>query len=264
VSATLLLKAALAPLLILLATLAGRRWGPGVGGWLAGLPLTSGPVSLILALEQGPEFAARAAVGTLLGLVSLALFSLAYRVAAPRTGWMGCLTAALGAFAASTLAVQSVAPPPSLAFLLVCLILALVAAAMAWAGAPRAAPRLGPADLAIRMTLAALLVATLTGVAARLGPALAGSLSPLPVFGTLLATFAHRDQGPGAAVQLLRGMVMGSFGFAAFMLIVGALLVTLGLGLTYTLAVATALAVHGLTLLLVRRAVAPAPAGATR
>ena len=58
----MVLKALLAPLLILLATLAGRRWGPGVGGWLAGLPLTSGPVSLILALEQGPEFAARAAL----------------------------------------------------------------------------------------------------------------------------------------------------------------------------------------------------------
>ena len=65
VSATVALKLLLAPLLILLATLAGRRWGPAVGGWLAGLPLTSGPVSLILALEQGPEFAARAALGTL-------------------------------------------------------------------------------------------------------------------------------------------------------------------------------------------------------
>ena len=53
----------------------GRRWGPAVGGWLAGLPLTSGPVSLILALEQGPEFTARAALGTLFGLISLAAFS---------------------------------------------------------------------------------------------------------------------------------------------------------------------------------------------
>ena len=84
----MLLKVLLAPLLILLATLAGRRWGPAVGGWLAGLPLTSGPVSLILALEQGPEFAARAALGTLFGLISLAAFSFAYGAAAPG-GWDG-------------------------------------------------------------------------------------------------------------------------------------------------------------------------------
>src|SRR2546422_11343874 len=61
-------KLVLTPLLIAAVTLAGRRWGPAVGGWLAGLPLTSGPVSVFLALEQGPGFAARAAVGTLAGL----------------------------------------------------------------------------------------------------------------------------------------------------------------------------------------------------
>ena len=113
----MVLKALLAPLLILLATLAGRRWGPGVGGWLAGLPLTSGPVSLILALEQGPEFAARAALGTLFGLVALAAFALAYGVAAPRTGWPGCLVVAFGAFALTTLALRGATLPLGLAFM---------------------------------------------------------------------------------------------------------------------------------------------------
>src|SRR3989442_4342774 len=64
----------LTPLLIAAVTLAGRRWGPAVGGWLAGLPLTSRPVSVFLTLEQGPGFAARAAVGTLAGLVGLGRF----------------------------------------------------------------------------------------------------------------------------------------------------------------------------------------------
>src|SRR5438132_11180825 len=74
----LLAKVVLTPLLIAAATLAGRRWGPAVGGWLAGLPLTSGPVSVFLALEQGPGFAARAAVGTLAGLVVVACFCVVY------------------------------------------------------------------------------------------------------------------------------------------------------------------------------------------
>jgi hypothetical protein len=103
------------------------------------------------------------------------------------------------------------------------------------------------------MALAALLVLLLTSVAATLGPALAGSLSPIPVFGALLAVFAHRDQGGAAAVQLLRGMVLGSFGFATFMLVVSGLLDRMAVAPTYALASAGALGVHGLTLVVIRR-----------
>ena len=49
------------------ATWAARRWGPAVGGWIVGLPLTSGPIAFFLALEHGPAFAARAALSTILG-----------------------------------------------------------------------------------------------------------------------------------------------------------------------------------------------------
>jgi hypothetical protein len=248
-----LLKLVLAPLLILGATLAGRRWGPAVGGWLAGLPLTSGPVSLVLALEQGPAFAGRAALGTLFGLISLAAFCLAYRVAARRLRWAGCLAAALAAFGGSTLVLHGAHLPLVLAFALVCAVLVGVGVAMAGGGRPRAAPSLVPGDVVVRMALAALLVLLLTSTADALGPGLAGSLSPVPVFGALLAVFAHRDQGAPAAVQLLRGMVLGSFGFATFMLIVAGLLERLAVAPTYALAAAGALGIHGLTLVVVRR-----------
>ena len=46
----LVLKLVVTPLLIAAATLVARRWGPGVGGWLAGFPLTSAPVSVFFAL----------------------------------------------------------------------------------------------------------------------------------------------------------------------------------------------------------------------
>jgi hypothetical protein len=256
VATTTLLKLLLAPMLILVATLAGRRWGPGVGGWLAGLPLTSGPVSFVLAIEQGPQFAGRAALGTLFGLVSLAAFCLAYgRTARRGTGWAGSLAAALGAFGVSTLVFREASLPLGLAFVLVCVVLAGAGALMAGSGPPAASSRLLPGDLAIRMALAALLVLVLTSAAAALGPALAGMLSPIPVFGALLAVFAQRDQGAGAAVQLLRGMVLGSFGFATFMLVVGALLDRMAVPPTYALASASAIGVHGLTLAVVRRVI---------
>jgi drug/metabolite transporter (DMT)-like permease len=80
-----LLKLVLAPMLVALATLVARRWGPKAGGILMGFPLTTGPIFLFLALEQGTEFAEQAAVGALLGLVGLSAFAWIYAVAKGRT-----------------------------------------------------------------------------------------------------------------------------------------------------------------------------------
>src|SRR5579859_3857923 len=47
----LVFKLLLTPFFIGLISLANRRWGTKVGGWLVGLPLTSAPVTLFIALE---------------------------------------------------------------------------------------------------------------------------------------------------------------------------------------------------------------------
>src|SRR5579862_1637657 len=84
---TLPLKLTVTPLLILLASLAIRRWGEIVGGWFVGLPLTSAPVCFFLALDQGVGFAASASLGSLAGAASEAGFGLAYSLTARRFGW---------------------------------------------------------------------------------------------------------------------------------------------------------------------------------
>jgi hypothetical protein len=58
----LALKLLLVPALLAAISMAGKRWGPGVAGWLAGFPSLTGPILLFLALERGPEFTTRAAV----------------------------------------------------------------------------------------------------------------------------------------------------------------------------------------------------------
>ena len=80
----LAIKLIVTPLIVLAATLAARRWGDAVGGWLVGLPLTSGPVSVFLALERGPAFAAHAADGSLAGVVAQAAFCFGYAALARR------------------------------------------------------------------------------------------------------------------------------------------------------------------------------------
>ncbi|MFI5262847.1 MAG: hypothetical protein ACHQZR_09870, partial [Candidatus Limnocylindrales bacterium] len=59
----LVLKLGLTPILIAGASLAARRWGPSMGGWIVALPLTSGPVLVFLAVDHGLPFAASASVG---------------------------------------------------------------------------------------------------------------------------------------------------------------------------------------------------------
>ena len=64
----LIAKLTLTPLMMFLASAAGRRFGPGFSGWLTGLPLLAGPISIFISIEQSPAFAAHAAGGTLLGM----------------------------------------------------------------------------------------------------------------------------------------------------------------------------------------------------
>src|SRR5438309_3033349 len=99
---SLLLKVVVTPVLIAIATLAGRRWGDRVSGWLVGLPLTSGPVVFFLALDQGSRFASMAALGVLLGTISQAAFAVTYARLAARAAWPVGAIGATMVFAAAT------------------------------------------------------------------------------------------------------------------------------------------------------------------
>jgi hypothetical protein len=247
------LKLIVTPLFIAAATLVARRWGPGVGGWLAGFPLTSAPVSVFFALEQGPEFAARAAAGTVLGLAALGVFCLVYGHAARHVGWVSSALLGLAAFALCLALLSTVPVSLPAAFALVCITLGLVAASLSTRTGNTGGVKAPPWDLPLRMAAATGVVLLLTSAAGHLGPMMSGLLSPVPVFLLVLAVFAQRSQGPEASIRVLRGGVIGTFAFAVFFLVVGALLGKLGMGATYALASLSALAVNGAVLVIGRR-----------
>ena len=244
----LILKATLTPLLIAVATLAARRWGPAVGGWVAGLPLTSGPVSVFLAAEQDPTFAAHAACGTLLGLIAVAVFCVAYARSAKGSAWVGPTILGLGLY----LVVTWVVSLPSLSLAVsTLLVLPLLGVALMALGAPPVATPNVPApwwDLPLRMGTATAIVLFITGAASSLGPKWSGLLSPFPVFACVMAIFSHQNGGSGAAHRLLRGVIVGSFAFASFFVVVGLVVEHLSLVLAYILATSMALAVNGISL----------------
>jgi hypothetical protein len=258
----LVLKLLLTPLLIGLVSLAGRRWGVAVSGWLVGLPLTSAPVTLFLALEQGPAFAAQVAQGTLLGLISQALFCLAYAWLAFRVNWVGCWLSGWGLFFAATLVFEQITAPFPLIFAAVIASLALVLFFMPQTRGLAAASSSPRWEIAGRMVLATGLVLALTSAASILGPHLSGLLSPLPVFATVFAIFTHRFQGARAARQILRGVIVSSFACAVFFLAVIVLIERQGIAAAFGAATLSALLTQGTMLWLLKRfSFTPAPPG---
>lgn len=250
---TLALKLVLTPALIGVATLVGRRWGQAVGGWLVGLPLTSGPVVLFLALDRGTAFAAQAAQGSLRGLVAEASFALAYASLARDRAWpLAFLAGSLG-FAVAGFAMQSLAPAPVPLIAMVLAALTLTLWLLPGFSGRTAAVPPQRWDLPARMVTATLLVLALTAAAGWLGAQLAGLLSTFPLFAGVLTVFAHHAQGKDAAINVLRGLLLGLFSFAAFFLALGATIERIGIAPGFAAAVGAALAVQTLSLLLARR-----------
>ncbi len=252
---TFTLKLILTPLLIGSVSLAGRRWGPAISGWLVGLPLTSGPISFFLALNQGVTFASAAAVGTLAGTISQAVFCLAYGRLASRFGWPIATLASCLFFAAATIALQYLVLP--LIPLFVVVAVALAAAIRLMPGRSEvtsptvsAPPRW---DIPARMIVATAFVVFLTGLAPKLGPRLTGLLSPFPLYAATLAVFAHHQQGPTQAANVLRGLLLGLFAFAGFFLVLGGLLGQTGILLAFAAAMITAFVFQAGSLWLLRR-----------
>jgi len=249
----LVFKLLLTPVLIGVVSLAGRRWGPTVSGWLVGLPLTSGPVSLFLALAPGAAFASRAAQGPLLGSISVASFCLAYSWLAFRCGWVGCFLASSCVFFASTFILVRVSVPLVLAFVLVLAFLAIVLNLLP-GGHDQSMVTVPPQwETFLRMAVATAFVLVLTSVSSLLGPQLSGLLTPFPIYASILGTFTHHFQGAAAACRLLRGVVTGSFTFAVFFLVVAGTLERWGILAAFSLAVLVSLLIHGCSLWFLRR-----------
>ena len=242
-------KVVVTPLLIGGASLAGRRWGHQVGGWLVALPLTSGPVAFFLATDHGTDFAGQAAIGMLAGTISQLAFALAYRALAHR-GKLASFAVGCAAFAAATVGLAHLDWPALPTFALV-----LVALAVGFAGTRRSGRSPGSTeaanppgwDIPLRMAVATAVMMAIIALAPIIGPHLAGLLSPFPVFGVTLAVFTHHTHGPNAAMAVFDGLVMGLAAPAVFFLTLALALPSLGLT-AFALATLAALLTQAVTI----------------
>jgi len=212
----LILKLTLAPTLVALASLAGRRWGLLIGGAVAGFPVVFGPIILFIALEQGNDFAAQTALRGLLAILPFGGFVLAmswaclrYPVAvALMLGWavymagswigmqfgpglgVAAACAALGIFGSRSLLPMSIKiEPPAI---------------------------ISPWDIPVRMASTLALLLSVTGLAKAMGSQWSGVFAAFPVASSVLGVFARASDGPHGPARLYRGVLMGSVAFGAF------------------------------------------------
>lgn len=230
---SLALKLTLVPLVVWLASEAGRRWGHAVTGWITGLPLIAAPISIFLALDPGPSFAAATAHAVLQTAPASALHCLAFGLAARRFGWIGSLLIAWSVFGATSVFVTQWLFP--LGWSLAVTLLVMGAALYAL---PRTERHHGPVaiprgEIIVRMLFAFAIAAVATLLAASMGPRLSGILLAFPISGTVLPAFTLALYGAAAANQLVRGFMLGLFGFAVFFYVVASLLSTAGMLPTY-------------------------------
>jgi uncharacterized membrane protein (GlpM family) len=243
----LALKLLLVPSFLLLVSLAGKRWGASVAGWLAGLPVVAGPILFFLAVEHGTGFASHAAAVSLSAVLASVAFSVAYSHAAQRLRWPLALPIGLGAWAVAALALSALPLSAALSLTLAVLTLLVAPRCFPAAQAITSARQIGRAELACRMLAGATLTLAVTWVAGFAGPGWSGLLAVFPVLGIVLAVFSHRSQGAAFAAALLRAMSTGLYAFVAFCFVLAITLPGLGIATAFALATGASLLVQAAT-----------------
>lgn len=240
----LALKLFLVPAFLLLISLAGRRWGPAVAGWLAGLPVLTGPILFLLALEHGPGFAAAAATVSLAAVFGAVAFILTYaRVCARRSPALSLLCS-LASWSCAALLLTRLALTNSVSLGIALFALVIAPKLFPRITAPILTVTLPKWELPLRMLAGAAVTLGVTSLAAAIGPSWSGMLAVFPVITIVLSVFSHRASGPAFAATLLRAMIWGLYSLMSFCLALAVLLPQRSVSVSFVAATAVALAVQ--------------------
>ena len=240
------------PPLIAGVTLAVRKWGEGLGGWIGGFPWVAGPISFFIALEHGATFAASTINSALLGSVGTILFALCYSILSSRMSWLPTVLISYMVF--FVVAVMSLGRtlPLAAGVALNMLVLTTVLYVFPKPKAKKDFNKQPIYDIPLRMMVATFFVVILTQAADYLGPTWSGILTPFPIMTSTLAVFTHSQQGSDAAIRILYGLLLAGYGFVVFLVGVAWLVPQLSIALAYGILVIGTMIINGITIRLIR------------
>ena len=201
------LKIFIAPVVVLTVSYLQRRFGDRFGGWLIGLPITTGPFILIIGLQEGVKFAGHTTHGVLLGQIALIAFCWSYSFAALRTPWktaitIGTIACLTTGFLVTSIRVSEWISTPAL------IVIWLVAMRW-WPHSDAPTQKITPPqwELPVRVVVTLFILTSLSALAPHVGAKVSGALSTYPVIASVLGAFNHRRFGPTATISTLRGLM---------------------------------------------------------
>lgn len=238
-------KFVLAPLCVVLVSMAGRRWGLAVAGALGSLPVVAIPILLVISLENGSAFGAEAAASAVMGLVALTAFVVVYGLVAQRFGPYVSLALGWSAFLVCIALLDFIPHAALPALVLACLSFVL---GLKLLPAPRdfhLAPTPPPWwDLPLRALTALGLVVTISAVASLLGPKLSGLLTPFPIITAVLAAFTQVQGDSRQVILLFRGFLIGFYSYAVFCFVVAITVDAMPIGPSFLLGILASVVVQ--------------------
>jgi hypothetical protein len=255
---TLIVRMAVTAAFLLAATVTAERAGPLVGGLVATLPISAGPVYIFLALDHGAHFIGESALGSLVSNGINIVFALTYALLAQKRSLAISLS---GAFALWIVLswLTGLVPwtlPAAIVFNVAVLAAALwLSASLRHVRSPQVKARWH--DLLMRAAMVALLVGIVVTLSYHIGPTASGNLAVFPIVLTSIILILHRRVGGPATAAVMANAVIGLGGFGVacttLNLTADALGAVLALGLTLAVSVGCNLLVF-----LVRHRLVPA------
>jgi len=184
-----------------------RKYGDRFGGWLIGLPITTGPFILIICIQEGVAFGGRTTHGILLGQIALIAYCWAYAFAALRMNWYSAIF--IGTTVCLVVGYLVTQIKISVAVSMIVLIALWWVAMKWWPDSNLTETKINPPkwELPIRILVTLTLLVSLSALAPHLGAKLAGALSTYPVITSVLGTFNQKRFGPAATIATLRGLM---------------------------------------------------------
>ena len=252
---TLIVKMAVTAVFLLVATITAERAGPLIGGLVATLPISAGPVYIFLALDHDAHFIAQSALGSLVTNAVNVVFALTYALLAQKRNLAMSLGGAFAGWVALIWAAGLVAWTLLSAILLNVVIIAVsywLSAPLRHAPMPRVSRRWY--DLVLRAAMVALLVGTVVTLSFRIGPTASGNLAVFPIVLTSIMIILHHRVGGPATAAVLANAVIGLGGFAIAVIVLNLTAERLGSPLALSLTLAASLGCNLLLFLVRQRA----------
>jgi hypothetical protein len=238
----LIVKMAVTAAFLLAATITAERAGPLVGGLVATLPISAGPVYVFLALDHDAQFISQAALGSLGTNVINVVFAVTYTLLAQKKSLAVSISGAYLVWLVLSYFFGGAHWPLALALTVNAAVIGL----SMWIVHPFRHVRVLAVqprwyDLLVRAGMVAALVGVVVTLSFTIGPSLSGSLAVFPIVLTSLMIILHRRIGGPATAAVMANTIVGFGGFTIALIALHLAAEPLGSPLALTLALAVSI-----------------------